>query len=45
MLRIAALNEEFSEESSESDEPLVPTKEIDVSQWFLFKMFRYFKNI
>ena len=31
MLRISALNEELSEESSGVDEPIVPTKEIEVS--------------
>jgi len=31
MLRIAALNEELSEESSGVDEPVLPTKEVEVS--------------
>jgi hypothetical protein len=31
MLRIAALNEELSEESSGLDEPIVPTREVEVS--------------
>ncbi len=31
MLRISALNEEFSEESSGVDEPIIPTKEVEVS--------------
>lgn len=34
MLRIAALNEELSEESSGPDEPLVPIKEVEVSLAF-----------
>lgn len=43
MLRIAALNEEFSEESSGIDEPSVPTKEVDVSKKIhLFTFFQQY---